>query len=591
MATQTSLDTVQKAYIAFYGRPADYAGLQYWAGVLDQTGGDLGAIINAFGNSAESNSLYGNSTAQNKITMIYQQLFNRAPDIPGLNYWAGEVNSGNVTLQGAALAILNGAANSDATLIAQKLSAAEQFTNNLHSTNTDQLYDSTAITAARGLLGTITTTSTASDIATAVNTGLSSIYKGMEYTYNSTSYNDTHVALGQDATYLGTYQSVIHSNTNYQSSYDVFIDKLGGDMKPVKEIEFGSNSLGNETLTSMVALSSGNVLAYGNFNYHDVYISTFDSNLNLQKAITIGDLSANASTYVTINGVKELSNGNILVYGKENVVADGDDAYALVLDKNLNVVSERRFDNTTSTGSNESFVSATELSNGQIALLGNNGELVITDASLTVTKKGTTNLYSSAVASLDNGLLGVWSGNDLYIYDSSLTPLSTVTTNLYYNSPKALGNNHFVSISDSSQVFFTLNIDATGKNPTITIDKQLAIETRSGSTTSSVVDTAVKGSTVDLTQGYSSSTNLFVYQDNQGTNPNLANDYRLYELHNSYTTTTYNKTTDSYFPKIGALSWDNGNSVSIVGTSTAFYANTTDPTGTDVFTLTNHTSI
>ena len=49
MATQASLNTIQSLYVAYYGRPADPAGLEFWANLLDQAEGDLSGIINAFG--------------------------------------------------------------------------------------------------------------------------------------------------------------------------------------------------------------------------------------------------------------------------------------------------------------------------------------------------------------------------------------------------------------------------------------------------------------------------------------------------------------------------------------------------------------
>ena len=49
MAAANYYSAVQKAYIAFYGRPADKVGLEYWAGQLDTANGNLSTIINAFG--------------------------------------------------------------------------------------------------------------------------------------------------------------------------------------------------------------------------------------------------------------------------------------------------------------------------------------------------------------------------------------------------------------------------------------------------------------------------------------------------------------------------------------------------------------
>jgi S-layer protein len=57
MAAAQYYDQIQKAYIAYYGRPADPAGQDYWATQLDKAGGNLDVIINAFGNSVESTHL------------------------------------------------------------------------------------------------------------------------------------------------------------------------------------------------------------------------------------------------------------------------------------------------------------------------------------------------------------------------------------------------------------------------------------------------------------------------------------------------------------------------------------------------------
>jgi hypothetical protein len=52
-APATYLDQVQRMYVAYYGRPADPAGLNYWAARLDQSNGHLEEIIDEFGNSGE----------------------------------------------------------------------------------------------------------------------------------------------------------------------------------------------------------------------------------------------------------------------------------------------------------------------------------------------------------------------------------------------------------------------------------------------------------------------------------------------------------------------------------------------------------
>ena len=49
--TVSSEDQVHQVYVSYYGRPGDAAGVDYWAGELDKSGGDLTAIIRAFGTS------------------------------------------------------------------------------------------------------------------------------------------------------------------------------------------------------------------------------------------------------------------------------------------------------------------------------------------------------------------------------------------------------------------------------------------------------------------------------------------------------------------------------------------------------------
>lgn len=119
---------VQEAYLAYYGRPADAAGEGYWIGQLALSGGNLSSIINAFGNSAESLALYGNGDTTQVVTQIYEQLFGRAPDIPGRDYWVGLINAGAVSPAGAALNILQGATGQDKALLTDKLVTATLFT-------------------------------------------------------------------------------------------------------------------------------------------------------------------------------------------------------------------------------------------------------------------------------------------------------------------------------------------------------------------------------------------------------------------------------------------------------------------------------
>lgn len=126
MATQESLARVQALYVAYYGRPADQEGQEYWADRLDAEG--EGAIINAFGNSEEYAALaegQGNATL---INAIYQQAFGRGADPEGLAYYAGVLERGEKTLAEIATTIINAAGGQDRQVLNARVEAAAEYT-------------------------------------------------------------------------------------------------------------------------------------------------------------------------------------------------------------------------------------------------------------------------------------------------------------------------------------------------------------------------------------------------------------------------------------------------------------------------------
>ena len=99
---------IQNAYLAYYGRPADPAGLDYWTGRLKDAGGNLGEIIAAFGNSAEFTDRFGEFDTTELVNAIYQRLLKRDADLDGLEFYRGLLESGEKNLGSIALDIFNG---------------------------------------------------------------------------------------------------------------------------------------------------------------------------------------------------------------------------------------------------------------------------------------------------------------------------------------------------------------------------------------------------------------------------------------------------------------------------------------------------
>lgn len=126
MATQENLDRVQQLYVAYYGRPADQEGQEYWADRLEAEGES--AIINAFGNSEEYAALSEDEGNATLVDNIFQQAFGRAADPEGLAYYTGVLASGEKTLAEIALTIINAASGVDLNEFNAKVEAAAEYT-------------------------------------------------------------------------------------------------------------------------------------------------------------------------------------------------------------------------------------------------------------------------------------------------------------------------------------------------------------------------------------------------------------------------------------------------------------------------------
>ena len=159
--------TVHSFYLAFFGRPADPAGLKFWSEHLGSVNGDLGVIAASFANSDEAKTRFGDDTPAERIVQIYEQLFNRGPEPAGLVFWTNAVAQGHVSLAEVAISILEGAQGTDADLALLREQAVADFTARVEASGSD--YDGyAAIEAARVLVRAVTPGVSTDDIAKAV---------------------------------------------------------------------------------------------------------------------------------------------------------------------------------------------------------------------------------------------------------------------------------------------------------------------------------------------------------------------------------------------------------------------------------------
>lgn len=164
---QRYLLDVQRAYVAYYGRPADPGGQDYWAGRLQEAGGNLSVIINAFGTSQEFTTRYGGMTNSQLIDTIYQQMFGRLPDEAGKNFYLDQLNRGLMTLQTITLNVMNGAQGDDLTVINNRVEVAEYFTQKLRSNPSCRYSTLDDIQRAQAILQMVNTTASSVSAAKA----------------------------------------------------------------------------------------------------------------------------------------------------------------------------------------------------------------------------------------------------------------------------------------------------------------------------------------------------------------------------------------------------------------------------------------
>jgi serralysin len=186
-----------KFYIAYFGRPADPAGLNSMVKQLASAhapsttntfvaayGRDatVTSIIDSFGNSAESAALYRGGT-EAFISAIYSNVLGRAPDAGGLAFWSGAVTKGEITRGQVALNILAGAEVNlsqqgalDAALAGNRMLSAANFTASLDTTQELLAYSGNAAAAAmRAVLDKIGASSSLLDAYRSFDTALAAL--------------------------------------------------------------------------------------------------------------------------------------------------------------------------------------------------------------------------------------------------------------------------------------------------------------------------------------------------------------------------------------------------------------------------------
>ncbi len=106
MANATSTQ-IQELYVAYFGRAADPAGLDYWV-AAGTTQAEFASHMHA---QAEFQDAYGSASTENQVNQIYKNLFDREADAAGLSYWTNQINNGVLQLAEIAVDLIWAAKN------------------------------------------------------------------------------------------------------------------------------------------------------------------------------------------------------------------------------------------------------------------------------------------------------------------------------------------------------------------------------------------------------------------------------------------------------------------------------------------------
>ena len=216
-----SVAAIERGYLAYYGRPAENAGLQYWLNA-----GAAAADERTFVQNLSQTQIWADVKAQGTtfvLNTIYQNLFGRAVDVAGLNYWVQQIALGNTNLDkvGAdiAFAALNlPASSTDRQTLEARTQGAISFTNALDTAaeianyaaavnsydSATKTFTNSGVGQAQAFVQSIGTTApTTAEVDAAVTNATTVVAPGQTFTLTTgadaltgTANNDVFVATG-----------------------------------------------------------------------------------------------------------------------------------------------------------------------------------------------------------------------------------------------------------------------------------------------------------------------------------------------------------------------------------------------------------
>jgi S-layer protein len=119
---------IQQLYVAYFNRPADTAGLQYWTDVVEKQGAPLSTVSGVFATTTEYQDTYRGMNNAEVVNQVYMNLFGRAAEAEGQAYWTDLLDRHAITIDNVVTTVAAGARGSDNVAYRNKVTAASTFT-------------------------------------------------------------------------------------------------------------------------------------------------------------------------------------------------------------------------------------------------------------------------------------------------------------------------------------------------------------------------------------------------------------------------------------------------------------------------------
>lgn len=151
-----NIKEVEKLYIEYFARPADYDGLNFWVNSLNAEPNSLPGISAAFSTSQEYRDTYAGLDNRQVVDTVYHNLFGRAAETAGIDYWANLLDTHVVTVDNVVAEVAKAAQGNDGVAFNGRVSVATKFTQHLDTTEEQQAYSGPAANAvAKDYIGHI----------------------------------------------------------------------------------------------------------------------------------------------------------------------------------------------------------------------------------------------------------------------------------------------------------------------------------------------------------------------------------------------------------------------------------------------------